>query len=378
MSGKFCSPLYNDSSHTCFSDSSLVKIAQDYNKHYPDKIKIPKTKKLTELSRKLLWNQLENKLKNKAECKSDYCIANTDVVKRAIGISEIMNTFRPVKPLSWNKNPTEWLSTLDIDNVMSQYQKKHNDFVYMGAVPIDFDEQSTFGNGCVSNNLCKLNLEKLLRKGKYKIGVVFNSDPHNMPGAHWTSMFVDLNKGGIYYFDSYGYPPTTEIQKLMLRIKSQGNELIKSNKLDIDAIKDTHTVVRDYVPISDRMVRVDDSELFFPTNMVFFGGYSNQTPRLDKATANTILKRDRDILTMEKPIDLYKTNPIIAMKSFRTFYNDKRFQFKNTECGVFSMYFIDQFLKGKSYDEIIESIVNDDQMQKNRDVYYTPNLGEDV
>ena len=43
------------------------------------------------------------------------------------------------------------------------------------------------------------------------MGIVFNLDPHDKPGSHWVSMYVDLNNGGIYYFDSYGYKPLKEI-----------------------------------------------------------------------------------------------------------------------------------------------------------------------
>jgi hypothetical protein len=378
MSGKYCSPLHTNNTYTCFSNNDLVKIAKQYNEHNQDKLQIPSSKTLSDQSRKVLWDQLQQKLQSNAKCGSDYCIANTPLVKKAVGISGIMNTFRPAMPINWNDNPTEWLSTLDIDNVMSQYQQKHKDFIYMGAVPMDFDGQSTFGNGCVSNNLCNLNLRNLLKRGKSKIGVVFNSDPHNMPGAHWTSLFADVKKGGIYYFDSYGYAPTKEIQKLMLRIKEQGNKLITSNNLDINSLEDTHTVVRDYTPISKNQVQVDNSHLFFPTNMVFFGGYRNNTPKLDKRTANIIARRDNDILTMENPIKTSSNSPIIAMKSFRTFYNDKRFQFKNTECGVYSIHFIEEFLKGKSYDNIIENIMHDDDMQQKRRIYYTPNINSDA
>jgi hypothetical protein len=62
------------------------------------------------------------------------------------------------------------------------------------------------------------------------------------------------------------------------------------------------------------------------------------------------------------------------MKSFRTFYNNRRFQYKTTECGVYSIYFIESFLQGNTYDDIIGKIVNDNEMNKRRDIYYRPNL----
>jgi|UniRef100_A0A6C0CSP4 hypothetical protein len=50
--------------------------------------------------------------------------------------------------------------------------------------------------------------------------------------------------------------------------------------------------------------------------------------------------------------------------------NKKQFQFKNTECGMFSMYFLIQFLKQRSFKTIINSKINDDGAFKLRDEYY--------
>ena len=77
--------------------------------------------------------------------------------------------------------------------------------------------------------LCKLDLEQLYKNGKRRLGIVFNLDPHDMPGSHWVSLFVNMNNGGIYFYDSVGKFPNKEISDLMFRIRSQGNELIKKD-----------------------------------------------------------------------------------------------------------------------------------------------------
>ena len=46
--------------------------------------------------------------------------------------------------------------------------------------------------------------------------------------------------------------------------------------------------------------------------------------------------------------------------------NVKRHQYKNTECGVYSVNFILNLLKGKKYEDIIENVITDDEMEKNR------------
>ena len=50
--------------------------------------------------------------------------------------------------------------------------------------------------------------------------------------------------------------------------------------------------------------------------------------------------------------------------------NKKQFQFKNTECGMFSMYFMIQFLRQKTFRSIINSKINDEEAFKLRDEYY--------
>ena len=46
-------------------------------------------------------------------------------------------------PLKWKENKNEWLNTLDIEAVMKQYEKKYNNFIFIGPVPIDFDHKLT-------------------------------------------------------------------------------------------------------------------------------------------------------------------------------------------------------------------------------------------
>ena len=50
--------------------------------------------------------------------------------------------------------------------------------------------------------------------------------------------------------------------------------------------------------------------------------------------------------------------------------NKKRHQFKGSECGVYSMHFIIEQLKGKSFKEITEQVIKDDDMWKNRQKYF--------
>ena len=64
-------------------------------------------------------------------------------------------------PEKWKSHPNEWLNTYDIQRVLRQYEKGRPNFLFIGAVPIDFDYQSSPGN-CIVNELCNINVENLL------------------------------------------------------------------------------------------------------------------------------------------------------------------------------------------------------------------------
>jgi hypothetical protein len=278
ISRKYCSPTTKKESNlTCFSKSSLQKIARAWNKKNPDKIKIEGK------SINSLWKQIKTKLRK--QCDNEWCWTQQEFVKD-LRDKQISTTFKPKKPKNWNKNKTEWLSTIDIENVIKQYEKKYQNFKFIGAVPIDFDEKYGLGQ-CIVNELCKINLQKLILAKIFHIGIVFNLDKHDEDGSHWVSMFIDLKKNGIYYFDSYGEPEPKEVKKLAERLIEQAKKLGKNNMV-------------------------------------------------------------------------YKVN-------------DVRHQYRNSECGIYCINFIVEMLKGAEFNEFTKNKIDDTNMNKKRDFYFSPN-----
>ena len=53
--------------------------------------------------------------------------------------------------------------------------------------------------------------------------------------------------------------------------------------------------------------------------------------------------------------------------------NDKQHQYKNSECGVYCINFIVEMLKGNKYEDYIEKVIKDLEMNKKRDFYFSPN-----
>ncbi|MBA42875.1 MAG: hypothetical protein CMF62_02560 [Magnetococcales bacterium] len=226
---KKCSPGKKFTAGSCYTLDDLIAIAVAWNKANPtDQIKLsPKLDALNPQKYKLeLVPQLEQRLESL--CDDQKCWLRQDFVN-SIEESRLYqmrnNTFRPEGPMGYD----EWLSNFDIESSMKQYETKYTDFKFLGAVPLDFEDHDIFKIG-------KMNFNDLLKEGKTKIGIVINLDRYHQGGSHWVSAYADLNKGDIFFFDSYGTRPETEIRKFLRRIekfcKSKGivHTTVKHNK----------------------------------------------------------------------------------------------------------------------------------------------------
>lgn len=269
---------------SCFTIEALRKIANKWNAAHPNMA----IEYNESTSGKTLWHSISNVMR--AKCNDEVCWLKQDFIKETPLASELLKNFKPFMPKKWEDNPREWLNTIDIRDVMNQYEVKHPDFEFIGPVPMDFDSRVGFGQ-CVVNELCNVSLKSLLDKGKRKLGVIFNLDKHTEPGSHWVAMWMQLpssdtsrnTTGEICYWDSYGMRPNPEVVKLMNRLQDQTR-------------------------------------------------------------------------TLEKQV-------IIKV-------NKKRHQYKNTECGVYCIYFLTSFLEGRAFEDIVENIINDDKMFKKRKEFF--------
>jgi hypothetical protein len=212
-----CSPKHQDNDFTCYSNESLFKLKSLWNARHPDVI-------ITSNEPREIWESLKQRLKN--VCNKESCWLKQNFASSGLDKEMLMYTFAPKSPDDWKKNPNEWLNSIDIENVMKQYEKEYPYFDFIGAAPIDFDSPKMYGE-CVWEELCHFDLRVLVRNGKNKIGFVFNTDPHYLSGSHWISMFVSLKQNNryIFFFDSTGTPPPKEVKRLIDKIKQQGKTL---------------------------------------------------------------------------------------------------------------------------------------------------------
>ena len=216
-----CSPKPKNeiNDFSCYTDKSLYKLRDLWNERHPDV-------KINTNSPKEIHKILSEKFKNICNKESCWLKQKADLGHVS---SDMADSFAPESPPEWKQNPNEWLSSEDIMKVMKQYEKAYKCFDFIGPTPIDFDTKMLYGE-CVWDELCNFNLAEQIKKGKTKIGIIFNTDPHNKPGKHWISLFINIKKKKIFFFDSTGDKAPKEVTTFINRVKSQGQTL--KNKIN--------------------------------------------------------------------------------------------------------------------------------------------------
>jgi hypothetical protein len=175
---------------------------------------------------------------------------------------------------------------------MNQYQYKHKDFKFLGAMPSDFDELPIYGTTELQFNE--------LEKYTPKIGAVINLDTHDQSGSHWVAFYANLRTNTIYYFDSFAKKPQRRLNMFIRRL------------------------------------------LTYMYN-----------------------KKNNTSFNVEQFMSRYHKSSEYDVR-----YNKIQHQFKNSECGVYSMNFIIRLLEGETFDEIVNNITNDDKMNSCRNTYF--------
>jgi hypothetical protein len=280
----YCSPnneqIY-DQSRTCYNKKQLQIIARKYNEAVSKNQTIPVYQQ-----KDFLLRDLKNRLRVHESKWMDMDFMK--YVKRELR-QELRNSFRPSIPAKWLENSREWLNTIDITDVMTQYERKYRTFKFLGVHPIDFAYKPHGNTMCISDEICKFDVHTVIKAGYTQFAIIFNLDKHYEPGSHWVSLYISLSP----------------------RLKNYGCYFIDSNAAGIP--NEIHKFV-------------DDVEL--------------------------------------------QMRGMHPKKVFQKINNTTRFQYKNTECGMFSIFFITQFLKNISFDDIVKTKMNDDDVHKYRYIFY--------
>lgn len=329
-----CAPGRKFENGSCLNTNELLEIVDAHNKtHSNNKINLDIDKKIIDTvknnlesidktqsqnkgqkehnghSFKELFNKYDSKLKKYLlkkvhdklgeRCKSQKCwieqnfIDNIDENKKE---NLQNNVFRPYGPSSGR----QWLNTVNIDEVLEQYENTYSDFKYLGTMPRDFQDYSDLSQS-------KDFYLELFKNGKTKMGMVYNTDKLGDSGEHWNAMFVDFGTGHVYFFDSYGVEPNEETKEHMKLLTEVMKEICK------EGIE----------------VQTDINH-----NKLMEGSSKTKCGRIEQKV------------------------------------NDKRHQYKGSECGVYSINFIERMLHGDKFDDICKSKIPDDEINKRRNVYF--------
>lgn len=215
MNANMCAPgKYDSKNNTCFTVEQLTEMVGAYNRYMTKTQLNPRQERTSggadliniKVDKKYLLSELRKRFeticKNDEVCLTQQAFMNEIVKEMRDDI--INDTFRSIGPT----NPKEWLSTDDINNIMSQYENVHPNFKFFGAVPLNCDELSF----C---SLYKLDFDKYVHDNIDYVGVVFNLDRHGQPGSHWVALFIDIKHGEINFCDSNGRQPVDNISEII-------------------------------------------------------------------------------------------------------------------------------------------------------------------
>ena len=216
-----CAPKANKNADlqkfTCYSENDLFKMRDLWNTRHKDML-------IVATDPKEIWTNLKKKMEN--ACHNEACWLKQKFVENNLEDNKELAsyTFAPKSPEKWKTNHNTWLNSTDIEKVMKQYEHAYPCFRFIGPTPIDFDKQ-LYDDKCVWDDLCKFDLSKYKKAKVNKIGIIFNTDPHDKSGAHWISLFINLKKKFIFFFDSNGTKIPKQIEEFKNRVVSQALEL---------------------------------------------------------------------------------------------------------------------------------------------------------
>ena len=151
-----------------------------------------------------------------------------------------------------------------------------------------------------------LNLDELYNNGVCKLGMVINTDEHYKSGQHWIALYADLSKKQIYFSDSYARVPEKRIRNFVAKIA-----IWMAKK------------------------------------------YNNYT---EPPTATFMMENTKNNIESLPGIDIR--------------YNQTRHQYKNSECGIYSMHFVLWLLEGNTFDKYSSTQITDDEINTFREKFF--------
>jgi hypothetical protein len=286
---------------SCLTSEKLQKVKNAFNSKHPSNHVLGTTDNE-------IYQEIANRFDN--SCKEEKCW-----IRKLLGDNDIKPIYRPTSPADWKKNPVEWLSNFDIEAVMNQYEETYPEFEFLGPVPIDFNKRSKKGDDatCVSKDVCAFHLAEKIKQGKTKIGIVFNLSPSTSSGSHWVSLYVHL--------------PDT---------------LMKHNKIQSTAAHGGEENVNATIMGGDLETEMGGKGQSWNQNSAYCFFFDSAGESAPKQIEDLVIRLQTE----------WNTNSKINPGKTEMFYDSNHrtradHQQGNTECGVYSIFFLTTMLTGK-------------------------------
>lgn len=195
---------------SCLSKGSLLKIVELWNYNNPkDTLKYSEDESANDMYAKVFAF-----MKQKLNCTDEICWLDHVVpeTSKHRGVRQsLLSLYRPKQPDRFKEKHNAWWSTSQINSVIEPYRYAFP-FYWCGVVPLDFKDQRAV-NICLSREACSVDMKQLVDHGCCVIGAIFNLDYSWETGSHWVAGMVDIKRGDVCFFDSYGYEPLTLIKE---------------------------------------------------------------------------------------------------------------------------------------------------------------------
>ena len=270
---------------TCLDINELKHVAQLYNKDHPNN----PINGIDSMSVRQLHTAIHEKLY--PTCKGDdICMIEQPFI--GTSKSQIWKKYKPRIP--WGRaGRREWLSSLNIVDVMHQYELAYPNFRFFGPLPRDIFKFEMELPTAIHPNITQFYHEG---NKPFDIGMIFNTDCSDQSGSHWTCAFIHVepNASTVEYFDSVA-----------------SSSLIRGSRGKCERDQ-----IRRY---------------------------------LEKLTSQL------------KSID-----PNVRFRE-----NDIEHQFKDADCGVYCLNYIISRLEGKSFDQITQTVIRDNEMNILRLIFFS-------
>lgn len=342
----------------CLTKGSLMKIVEVWNHTNPTN-----TIKFQGLSANDLYRLVQKTMKDEFGCKDETCwVANVvpeDSPYQGTRQS-LLSLYRPVYPDRFKEKPNSWWSTSLINSVIEPYQWALPMY-WCGVVPLDFKEQRAV-NICLSREACSVDVEDLIDKGCCSICAVFNLDYSWERGSHWVAGIVDLRRGDVCFFDSFGYEPLTLIQEWLENCRSSLNSLVMKKK---------------WMNTSDRIIQLKKEDLkWMNATTMEIQAVIPHTHKIQDGCWMESLVSKRMIQIKER---IQRKQFIVSnvptksereggwkVMGARTHFLSKRVQTTTTECGTYCIHVILSMIHGKSWRDTIQTLPKDKEIKELR------------